>query len=319
MKAFTQDRYGGPEVLTLNELPRPTVKEGHVLVKVVANSANPADWHTMRGTPFPARLAFGIFKPKNPTLGGDFAGIIKEVPYEMEHLQPGDMVYGEALEVGTFAEYIVVPASQLAKIPQGTSCQQMAGIPIAGLTAIQALVTHGLVKPGESILINGAAGGVGHFCVQIAKALGAEVTAVSSSKNVTFITSLGAKHTIAYDEVDIHQHPKKYDLVLDVHGNLTFRDFKRMGKRGVKVGFTSMANMASCILLAGANRYPLGQFTAKPNTKDLQTLATMVQEGLIKTHIEKIFPYEQIPEAIGYIESMHTRGKVIMVWEEETI
>ncbi len=315
MKAFTKDIYGGPEVLKLSELEKPELKEGHILVKNYANSANPADWHILRGEPFFARFSFGLFKPKHKILGADFAGVVEAVGDKVSHFKVGDRVFGENLNGGAFAEYISAPAEVCGKIPEGLSFAEMASSPIAGLTALQALITHGKLKEGESILINGASGGVGHFAVQIAKTYGAKVTAVCSNRNLDFVKSLGADEVIAYDKENIHTHQEHYDLVLDTHGNLSHDDFRRMGNRAVTIGFTTMGHMMKLMLKASFSKFPLTQFTAKANTKDLETLAALMSEQKVKVHIEKEYPYEQIPDAIAYIEAMRTRGKVAMLWE----
>lgn len=316
MKAFTRTKYGGPEVLHLETVEKPTIKRGHLLVKVMANSANPADWHILRGTPVLARIAFGLIRPKNKLLGADFAGIVEEVGEEAGQFQVGDRVFGEFLEGGTFAEYARVPASSCARMPEGSSFVAMAGMPVAGLTALQALITHGKLQKGESVLVNGSSGGVGHLAVQMAKAYGARVTGVCSARNRDFVLSLGADEVIAYNEDTIHRHQGKYDLVLDTHGNLFYDDFTRMGKRGVVIGFTGMRHMAALMLQGAVGRFSLKEFTAAANTPDLNTLASLVEEGKINVYLEKTFSYLDIPKAIAYIESMRTRGKVGMVWEE---
>ncbi len=315
MKAFTKIKYGGPEVLRLEEVEKPSLKDEHLLVKVVANSANPADWHIIRGEPVLARFAFGLFKPKDKIPGADFAGIVEAVGNNVTHFKAGDRVFGESLKGGAFAEYICVAANVCGLMPAGTGFPQMASVPIAGLTALQALITHGQLKAAESVLINGASGGVGHLAVQIAKAYGANVTAVCSGKNVDFVKSLGADHVIAYDQENIHQHRRKYDLIVDTHGNLSHRDYQRMGGRGVVVGFTTMRHMISLSLTGKIRKSPLTQFTAQANTEDLEKLALLIQTGKIKVHIEKTYSYKEIPQAISYIEAMRTRGKVAMVWE----
>ncbi len=317
MKAFTKTKYGGPEVLQLEEVAKPALKEGHVLVKVAANSANPADWHIMRGEPVLARFAFGLFKPKSKYKipGADFAGVIEEVGSHVAHFKKGDRVFGETLQGGAFAEYLCVAANVCGIMPAGTGFAQMASVPIAGLTALQALITHGKLKAGESVLVNGASGGVGHFAVQIAKAYGATVTGVCSGKNADFVKTLGADQVIAYDQENIHQHQGKYNLILDTHGNLSHDDYTRMGERGVGVGFTTMGHMIAQTLKGAIGKFPLTQFTAQANTKDLETLALLIQNGAITVHIEKTYSYKEIPEAIRYIEAMRTRGKVAMVWE----
>ena len=214
MKAYTKIKYGGPEILRLEEVEFPELKDGHLLVKIIANSANPADWHIMRGKPFIARLSVGLFKPKDKILGADFAGIVEQVGKGVSHFKIGDKVFGESLKGGVFAEYACVAENICAKMPEGTKFSEMACLPIAGLTALQALVTHGQIKKGETVLINGSSGGVGHFAVQIAKAYGATVTAVCSSKNVEFVKSLGADSVIAYDKENIHLHTGDQHLQL---------------------------------------------------------------------------------------------------------
>lgn len=315
MKAFTKTKYGGPEILQLEEVEKPSLKDDHILVKVVANSANPADWHILRGEPFFARFSFGLFKPKDKILGADFAGIVEEVGTNVKDFKVGDRVFGETLKGGAFAEYTCAPANVCANMPEGTGFPEMASVPIAGVTAFQALITHGQLKEGESVLINGSSGGVGHFAVQIAKAYGAKVTAVCSSKNIGFVKTLGADQVIAYDKENIHQHNGKYNLIIDTHGNLSHKDYKRIGQRGVIVGFTTMGHMISLLLNRSFNKFPLVQFTAEANTKDFETLASLIQNGKMKVHIEKIYSYKEIPKAINYIEAMHTKGKVAMVWE----
>jgi NADPH:quinone reductase-like Zn-dependent oxidoreductase len=308
MKAITKSTYGGPEILQLEEVEKPSLKQEHLLVKVIANSANPADWHILRGKPFFARFTFGLFKPKDKILGADFAGIVEQVGKHVANFKVGDRVFGESLQGGAFAQYICVPATVCANMPQGVAFPIMASVPIAGLTALQALTTHGHLKEGERVLINGASGGVGHFAVQLAKAYGAQVTAVCSSRNRDFVKRLGADHVIAYDKENIHQHTGKYDLLIDTHGNLSLKDYQRMGKRGVVVGFTTMGHMISLLAQKALSSFPLVQFTAQANTKDLEILAELIENGKIKVHIEKTYSYREIPEAISYIEAMHTKG-----------
>lgn len=315
MKAFVKNKYGGPEVLNLEEVEKPTLKEAHLLINVKANCANPADWHILRGKPLFARLSFGLSKPKEKILGADFAGIVEEVGQGTTKFKVGDRVFGEMLNGGAFAEYVCAPESVCGLMPGGSTYNEMACVPIAGLTALQALITHGKLKKGESVLINGSSGGVGHFSVQIAKAYGAHVAAVCSSRNVDFVKSIGADEVIAYDQENIHHYKGEFDLVLDTNGNLNFADYKRLGKRGVMVGFTTMRQMMSVLINKAFSKFPLAQFTAKANNEDLGILAKLIGENKVKPHIERTYPYAKIPEAIGYIESMRTRGKVAMSWE----
>ncbi len=317
MKAYIKTKYGGPEVLKLEEVEAPILKENQVMIKVMANSANPADWHILRGKPYFARLTFGLFKPKEKIPGADFAGIVEATGKKVSQFKVGDRVFGESLSGGAFAEYICVEETICAKMPEGSTFQEMACIPIAGLTALQALITHGLLRKGETVLINGGSGGVGHFAVQIAKAYGAHVTAVCSERNADFVQSLGADKVIAYDKENIHQHTGKYDLVIDTNGNLSFGDYKRMGRRGVMIGFTTMGHMMSVLLRKMVSKFPLIQFTAEANSNDLEILAALVRDKKITPRIEKVFPYRELPQAIGYIEAMRTKGKVAMVWGEQ--
>ncbi|MCE7055190.1 NAD(P)-dependent alcohol dehydrogenase [Algoriphagus sp. AGSA1] len=315
MKAFTKSKYGGPDILRLEEVQKPIVQDDQILIKIKANSANPADWHILRGKPFFARFSFGLFKPKNKILGADFSGIVEAVGKNVHQFKIGDRVFGEALLEGAFAEYICVKADVCAIMPDGTDFSEMACVPIAGLTALQAISTHGKLKKGESVLINGSSGGVGHFTVQIAKVYGAKVTAVCSGKNSEFVKSLGADNVIAYDKHDIHKHEGKYDLIIDTHGNLSHKDYTRMGDRGIVVGFTTMGNMISLLARKVFSKFPLAQFTAEANTGDLEALAGMIQKGSIKVHIDRTYTHNEIPEAINYIERMRTKGKVVMTWE----
>jgi NADPH:quinone reductase-like Zn-dependent oxidoreductase len=318
MKAFVKTTYGGPEVLRLEDVEKPILNQDHMLVKVFVNSANPADWRLIRGKPFFARFTSGLLKPKEKIAGADFAGVVVEAGNRVTKFKVGDRVFGETLMGGAFAEYVSVPETVCGKITDNTSFVQMASIPIAGLTALQALVTHGKLKEGETVLINGASGGVGHFAVQIAKAYGANVTAVCSSNNVDFVKCLGADEVIAYDKQNIYQHTGNYDLVVDANGNLDYADYRRMGKRGVIIGFTTMGHMMSTLIRKAFGGFPLTQFTAEANEKDLQTLATLVAEGKVKPSIDKLFSYTDIPAAISYIEAMRTRGKVVMQWIQES-
>lgn len=317
MKAFTRTSYGGPEILRLEEVAKPTVLNDQVLIKVMANSANPADWHILRGKPFFSRFTFGLFKPKDKVVGADFAGIVVETGKDVTRFKAGDKVFGETLKGGAFAEYVSVPDNVCALMPEGVGFEVMAALPVAGLTALQALTTHGKLKAGETVLINGASGGVGHFVVQIAKAYSATVTAVCSGRNVDFVKSLGADKVIAYDKQNIHQHNDKYDLVIDANGNLHHSDYKRMGRRAVMIGFTTMGHMIATLSKKMFSKFPLIQFTAEANADDLRTLAELVEQGKVKPQIEKIFSYKEIPEAIGYIEAMRTRGKVVMKWLDD--
>ena len=315
MQAFKRTKYGGPEVLHLAEVEKPIVKDDHILISIQANSVNPADWHILRGKPLFARFTFGLFKPTHKIPGVDFAGIVEQTGKNVTDFKVGDRVFGETLAGGAFAAFASIPANVCAVMPKEISFAEMAGVPVAGITVLQALITHGKLKAGETVLINGASGGVGHFAVQIAKAYGAIVTGVCSGKNMDFVKSLGADYVIAYDKENIHQHKGKYNLIIDANGNLTYQDYKRMGERGVIVGFTTMGHMISLLLKKTIGKLPLIQFTAEANTRDLETLATLIQTKQIKVYIEKTYAYTEIPQAISYIEGMRTKGKVAIIWK----
>lgn len=315
MKAFVKKIYGGPEVLKLEEIDKPFVKKDHLLIRVMANSANAADWHILRGKPILARFSFGLFKPKKKTFGADFAGVVEEIGEGITDFKVGDKVFGETLDIGSFSEYTCVNAKNCARIPDEINFNTMASLPIAAITAFQAVTTHGKIQKGETVLVNGSSGGVGHFTVQIAKAFGANVTGVCSSRNRDLVKSLGADRVITYDTEDIKKLDEQFDVVIDTHGNLNFKDFKRLGRRGVLIGFTTMGCMISVVLKSSLTKYPLAQFTAEANREDLETIANLVKENRIKPHISKVYSYKDIPEAIRYIEEMHTSGKVVMEWE----
>jgi NADPH:quinone reductase-like Zn-dependent oxidoreductase len=315
MKAFVKTRYGGPEVLHLEETDKPFPQSNHILVKVAANSVNPADWHIIRGKPLVARFAFGLLKPKDKIAGGDFSGTVEETGSKATRFKPGDRVFGASYMGGAFAGYVSVPESSCTIMPGETEFHEMACVPVAGVTALQALTSHGKLKEGETVLVNGASGGVGHFTVQMAKAFGGRVTGVCSSGNAEFVKALGAGEVIPYDKVNIHRHNQKYDLVVDVHGNLTYGDFRRMGKRGVELGFTSMGHIISLMGKTAFGKFPLVQFTAKITTEDLEVVASLIKNGQVKVVIDKTFPFSETPEAVRYIETMRAKGKVAIISE----
>ncbi len=315
MQGVVRSEYGGPEVLRLEEVPTPPLEQGHLLVKVKANSVNPANLYLLMGKPFPTRFASGLFKPKQIVQGADFSGVVEEVGDGVTKFSVGDHVFGELTGGGAFAEYACVPESVCGLVPNGAGFKEMACVPVAGLAALQALVTHGKLQAGESVLINGASGGVGHFAVQIAKALGAQVTAICSSKNTDFVTSIGADKAVAYDQMDISQLSQKHDLVVDCHGSFSYSDYKRLGNRGVVVGFTSMGSMAGLAFRKLLARFPLALFSAKANTDDLNRLAELIEQGEIRPHVDEVYHYTQFERAFAHIGSSRTVGKVAVSWE----
>ena len=227
MKAFVYHEFGSPDVLRLEEVDKPVPKDDQILVKVRALSVNPLDWHFMEGTPYLGRLpAFGLLKPKVERLGVDYAGTVEAVGKNITEFKPGDDVFGN--HFGAFAEYLVASDKALALKPANLTFEQAASIPVAALTALQALRDTGKLQPGQKVLINGASGGVGTFAVQIAKTFGAEVTGVCSGRNVELVRSLGADHVIDYTKEDFTKGAERYDLILDNVGNQPLSGFRRV-------------------------------------------------------------------------------------------
>ncbi|MFY0644312.1 MAG: NAD(P)-dependent alcohol dehydrogenase [Bacteroidia bacterium] len=312
MKAYVQHKYGSSETLNIEEVKTPLIGADEILVQIKAVSLNPADWHMMRAKPSFIRLMSGLFKPKKKIIGSDFAGKVVSVGANVSAYKVGDEVFGEATS-GSFAEYNKVKLNMLALKPENSSYQEAACLGIAGLTALQGIRDHGKLAAGEKVLINGASGGVGHYCVQIAKALGGHVTAVCSAKNSDFVKSLGADEVIDYTTTNIHSHQAHFDLTVDVHGNLNFKDFKRFaGKNGraVMIGFTGMGHMLKVLASKAVSKSNIAQFTASAKSEDLQYLAQLYKDGQLKSSIERTYSFNQLPEAISYIEQMHTQGKV---------
>jgi NADPH:quinone reductase-like Zn-dependent oxidoreductase len=236
MKAIRYDRYGGPEVIELRDVDPPTVGDRDVLVRVRAASVNPLDFHFLRGTPYLLRLMAGLTRPKETGLGADFAGDVEAVGRAVTAFQPGDEVFGRTR--GTFAEYVSLPEDGVVLTkPAGLSAEQAAAVPIAGFTALQGLRDKGHLQSGQAVLVNGAAGGVGTFAVQLAKAYGAEVTGVCSTRNVDLVTSLGADRVIDYTTEDFTRSGRRHDIVLDMIGNRSLRELRRvLTPKGVLVG-----------------------------------------------------------------------------------
>src|SRR5215213_603447 len=232
MKAFICKRYGRPDVLELNDLPQPDVTDDGVLVRVKATSVNPVDWHLMTGTPYLIRMKAGLRRPKEERLGVDFAGTVEAVGKDVTHVQPGEDVFGA--RSGAFAEYVSVKDAVIAK-PQNISFEEAAAVPVAGVTALQGLRDKGQLQPGQHVLVNGASGGVGTYTVQVAKALGAEVTAVCTTRNVEQTRALGADRVIDYMQEDFTRSGERYDIMFDVAGNRSWSECKRVLKDGARL------------------------------------------------------------------------------------
>lgn len=322
MKAIVYESYGSPDILKIKEMDKPEPKEGEVLVKVLAASANPMDWHLMRGEPFIARLIGGLRKPKNPKLGTDLAGRVEALGKNAGAFKVGDAVFGSAelSELGAFAEWACVPENLLVLKPEKLSFAEAAAVPVAAYTALQGLRDKGQIKPGQKVLVNGASGGVGHFAVQIAKAYGTEVTGVTSTRNLDLVRSLGADHVIDYTKGNFTGSGKRYDLVFDAVGNLSVGDLRRVltpAGVGSVAGFTKLsllfqvALVGSFVSLFGKKKVGLMK-TAEANQRDLVFLKNLLDTGKIKPVIDRTYPFVETAEAIRYLETSRARGKVVI-------
>jgi len=318
MKAIIHEKYGSPDVLELRDLEKPVPTDDEVLVRVYASSVNPAEWYGMSGL-FIARVLGGLLKPKDMRLGADFAGVVEAVGGSIKDFQPGDEVFGG--RHGAFAEYICVSKAVARKAANQTFAEA-AGIPIAGLTALQGLRDYGKLQPGQKVLITGASGGVGTYAVQIAKALGAEVTAVCRTQNVDLVRSLGADYVVDYTREDFTRSDRRYDLVLEIASNRPWSEYKRILKRDaimVLVGAPKgnmvigpLARILRLRLAALRASQKLVFFMANFNRKDLETLRDLVESGKVRSVIDRQYKLSEISEAMRYLGEGHARGKVVI-------
>lgn len=314
MKAFTYDRYGPPETLRMAEVEKPAPRAGEVLVRVVAASVNAADWHIVRGKPLFSRLTLGLLRPKQTILGVDIAGEVEAVGSGVGRFNAGDEVYANLLDhgYGGFAEYVSVPEGAASPKPENLSFEEAAAVPMAAVTALQALRHHGEIRPGQKVLVNGASGGVGSFAVQIAKAYGAEVTGVSSTRNIDLVRLLGADHVVDYTTTDFTQGGERYDLIHDAVGNRSVGDIRRAlaeGGKGAVSGFSSMAKMFGVSLRGGKD---IAMVKAQVTTKDLELLSRLIEAGKVRPQIDRSSLFAEIPAAVAYVEAGHARGKVVI-------
>lgn len=321
MKAIVQDKYGPPAVLRLDDRPIPAPRDDEVLVKVFAASVNAADWHLMRGTPLLIRLMLGgLRRPAHKGLGVDVAGRVEAVGTDVERFQPGDEVYGDLSEhgFGGFAEYACVSEDAFGPKPASLSFEDAAAVPVAGVTALQALRDEGEIQSGQQVLVNGASGGVGSFAVQIAKALGATVTGVCSTDKMAFVHSLGADAIIDYTQTDVTKQDQRYDLVLDAaayRSPLRYLRILRSTGAYVLVGGAT-SRLFQTLLVAPVvsmiGEKSLNTVMAKPNPEDLATLTELIEEGRIVPAIDRRFPLSEVPAAIRYLEDGRPQGKVVI-------
>jgi NADPH:quinone reductase-like Zn-dependent oxidoreductase len=328
MKAVVYQGFGSPDILEYRDIDKPACGDNEVLVKVRATSVNPLDWKVMKGGPFLVRLLLGLGKPKIKRPGVDVAGQVEAVGKNITEFKPGDEVFGTC--VGAFAEYATSKSapgmkSALVLKPDNVTFEEAASAPVAGLTALQGLRDKGRIQPGQRVLINGAAGGVGTFAVQIAKSFGANVTGVCSTGNVDLVRSLGADRVVDYTQQDFTKGEERYDLILDCVGNHSFSEYRRiLNPRGVLVGVGAPADVPMSGLLTGligalVSSWFVSQrlaiFIAKVNQEDLTTLGQLMAAGKVRPVIDRRYSLSEAPEAFRYMEAGHARGKVIVTPE----
>ena len=321
MKAVVYREYGSPDVLKLEEIPKPVPNDDEVLVKVHAASVNAYDWHLLRADPFLVRLmGGGLLKPKNTILGADIAGRVEAIGGNVKQFQPGDAVFGDTAGAGNggFAEYVSVPERFLAPKPVNLSFEEAAAVPMAAVTALQGLRDKGRIQPGHNVLINGASGGVGSFAVQIARSFGADVTAVCSTGKMDLARSLGANHVIDYTKEDFTRNGQRYDLILAVNGYHPIAAYKRaLAHGGVYVmAGGSKAQLFQSMLMGPWMSFiggkTMGIIVAKTSQKDLIILKELLEAGKVVPVIDRQYPLIEVPEALRYLEEGHARGKVVI-------
>ncbi len=320
MKAIVQHAYGSADVLQLEDVALPAVGDHDVLVRVQAASVNHADWVYTSGTPLIARLAFGMRTPKQPVRGKDVAGRVASVGRNVTGFRPGDEVYAE-VEAGSFAEYVSVPQNLLAIKPHNLTFEQAATVPLAARTALQGLRDAGKVKPGHKVLINGASGGVGTFAVQIAKALGAEVTGVCSTRNAELVASLGADYVVDYTQADFTTSAQRYDVIFDLIGNHPLGRLRQALTRTGTLVLSSgtggrllgpMGRILRALLLSPFVSQKLPIFSATLSTDDLDAVRQLIESGTVTPVIDRTFLLEEAPAAIRYFVEEHARGKIVI-------
>jgi NADPH:quinone reductase-like Zn-dependent oxidoreductase len=297
----------------LAEVDKPVPKADEALVKVLAVSVNAADWHVLRGKPLFSRATLGLLRPKHQILGVDIAGQVEAVGPGVTQFQPGDQVYANLLDhgYGGFAEYVSVPADVLSPKPATLSFEEAAAVPMAAVTALQGLRHHGELQPAHKVLINGATGGVGSFAVQIAKSYGPEVTAVTSTRNMDLVRSLGADHVVDYTTTDFVRGGGRYDLILDTVGNRSVAELRGAlaeGGKAAVTGFTSVAKLLGVSLRGGKD---VAQVQAHVTAKDLELLSELIEAGKVRPQIDRRYQFAEIPAAIAYLEQGRARAKVV--------
>lgn len=327
MQAIVYHEYGTADVLRLEAIGKLLPNNDQVLIKVYAAAANPLDWHYMRGTPYVMRLDGGMRKPHDTRLGVDMSGVVEAVGSRITQFKPGDAVFGAAN--GAFGEYVLASEKRIVLKPAGLTFEQAAAVPVAAITALQALRDKGKVQPSQRVLINGASGGVGTFAVQIAKSFGANVTGVCSTRNLHLVRSLGADHAIDYTQADFTEGEERYDLIIDNVGNRSLSDYRRVlkpegtyvliGGGGPDAGnwIGPIADFLKVLATSPFVDQNLVGLMANVNQDDLLALNALMEAGKVKPVIDRTYPLSEVPDAIRYLEEGHARGKVIITVRHE--
>jgi len=322
MKAAIYTRYGPPDVAQIADIDKPVPQDNEVLIKVRAASVNPADWRLMRGVPRIFRILFRLHAPTTAQparLGHDVAGQVEAVGRNVTQFKPGDDVFGTCH--GALAEYVSASEARLAIKPQNISFEQAAAVPVAAVTALQGLRDKGQIQPGQKVLVNGAAGGVGTFAVQMAKSFGAEVTGVCSSRNVDMVRSLGADQVIDYTRKDFTKGAQRFDLILDNVGNHSLSEFRRVLNPNGRCVIAGAPKEAALFFLTRMIAAPVfswfggrkfGMFIAKINKADLETTCGLIVAGKLTPVIDRRYTLRELPDALRYLEAGHARAKVII-------
>jgi NADPH:quinone reductase-like Zn-dependent oxidoreductase len=323
MKAIVARCYGSPEVLEFAKVEKPTAANDEVLVKIHAAAVNPLDWHFMRGSPYLMRLMSGVGSPKYTSVGVDFAGTVEAIGKDVTRFKPGDEVFGS--RGGAFGEYLTIPENRAVALkPANISFEQAASVPVAAITALQALRDSGQLQPGHKVLINGASGGVGTYAVQIAKSFGAQVTGVCSTRNVEMVRAIGADHVIDYTREDYTLSGEHYDLIIDNVGNHSLLANTAVlnpqgtlvvvyGGKGNWIG--PFKGPLNSILLAPFVEQELVALSAHETKEDLAILADLMRDGKMVSVIDRRYPLSEVPTAIAYSETGRARGKIVIYME----
>jgi NADPH:quinone reductase-like Zn-dependent oxidoreductase len=320
MKAILMRKYGSPKALQFEDAELPVIAPGKVLVKVHSSSVNPYDWHIVRGEPYLVRMGMGLRTPKSHSVGIDFSGTVTAVGEGESTYKVGDAVFG--IGVGTFAEFALATSTRIALKPEGLSFESAATIPCAGITALQAVRDAGQLQSGQTVLVNGAAGGVGTFAVQIAKEMGATVTGVCSTRNLDLVRSIGADDVIDYTREDFSRRDEKFDVVVDTVGNRSLTALRRALKPkgtlvaagGGKGKWIKPLSLFLKVMVVSrfVRQQHLRATMANVTTEDLGALAALVASGKVVPVVDRTYSLDEIPVALDYLEQGHARGKVVI-------